>query len=163
MKIEITGNPGTGNTFVDNHYTYIDNNFPNATTVNQYYSTAPPPPQDSNQILDDILTYVLKLEPIVSPSWKEKYRHLWQRIFAVPEVSPHLFTVGNQKHTHFNRQLVTNIIHILTSVGVFADRHPAHQVNYLEGPAKNSVVKTLGFDPDNKDITHAVQALIKTL
>lgn len=37
MKIEITGNPGTGNTFSEVHIGYVNNYNPNATTVVQNY------------------------------------------------------------------------------------------------------------------------------
>ena len=40
MKLDITGNPGTGNTFSETHIDYVENYNPNAQTViNNNYGT----------------------------------------------------------------------------------------------------------------------------
>ena len=120
MKIEITGNPGTGNTFSEVHIGYVNNYNPNATTVVQnYYDGKQPasgnPPREvaesnqhnaksqplseeqRSQLRKQIKDYVNQLSPnYVTADWRDRYDQLWDAIIDLPEVSAKIYDHGHQ-------------------------------------------------------------------
>lgn len=80
MDINITGNPGTGNTFQEIHIDTVQNYNPNATTViNNNYGDKQKPAPATEKVLQDaereqrkaeIMDYVAKLKNYVAKDWK---------------------------------------------------------------------------------------------
>ena len=121
MDINITGNPGTGNTFQEIHIGTVQNYNPNATIViNNNYGDKQKPVSPSDKAMGDaekeqckaeIMDYVAHLKPYISKEWKNRYETLWRSILAIPEVDAVVYKPGKQKNTTFNRNLIANIIY----------------------------------------------------
>lgn len=169
MKIEIDGNPGTGNTFTEIHIGQVQNYNPAATTVvNNYYgdgntsegtsqSEEPATPVrsakpsqsdiDTRPIHDEILRYVSKVRPMLSDEYKAGFQDLWTDILAIPEVDAEVYIPGKQQGTNFNRNLVANILHQLGDHGFFGQYNAAAMARHLEGDSDHSVRNALGTSP----------------
>lgn len=171
MDINITGNPGTGNTFQEIHIGSVQNYNPNATTVINYnYGDQPKPASAATDTLSDadreqrkaeILAYVGRLKDRVSRDWKNRYETLWHRILSLPEVEAAVYEPGKQKNTTFNRNLVANIIYIMCSHGVFDKTTATELTIALEGDKERSVRAKLGEQPDDKALCQAVEAVLQ--
>ena len=121
MDINITGNPGTGNTFQEIHIDTVQNYNPNATTViNNNYGDKQKPAPATEKVLQDaereqrkaeIMDYVAKLKNYVAKDWKNRYESLWKEILALPEVNAEVYEPGRQQGTTFNRNLIANILY----------------------------------------------------
>lgn len=144
MKIEIKGNPGTGNHYTEVNVKNIEANFPNVKEViinkdangNKVITTkggenpalsvgaapAPAPEQGGNINKEarrqDILHYVEKLLPLIMYDWKAKYMDLWADILNIPEVDAMIYKRGHQQNTSFNRK---EVLHIICYLGKHAD------------------------------------------
>lgn len=171
MKIDITGNPGTGNTFQEFNIQHVDNFNPNATTViNNYNNGIKQTSQESDRqdivekdtapIKAEILNYVSKLKPYLADEWKNKYDQLWDHILSVPQVAEKVYTIGKQQGTNFNRKLVAHIIYIIGHEGVFKDYKASQFAESLEGDKEHSVRGDLGNGPDDT-ISSKVKRLLK--
>ncbi len=171
MKIDITGNPGTGNTFQEYHIQHIDNFNPNATTViNNYNSEVKQtnkeldhrgvPEKDTEPIKVEILKYVSKLKPCLADKWKSKYDKVWNNILNLPSVTEKVFEPGKQQGTNFNRNLVAHIIYYMGQEGVFTDYNASQFADKLEGNKEHSIRSALGKAPDEK-IQSEVKRLLK--
>lgn len=171
MKIEITGDPGTGNTFQEYNIQHIDNFNPNATTVNNTYingvkqtpqeSTCQNVPEkDTAPIKAEILNYVSKLKPYLTDVWKSKYDKLWNNILRIPAVDKEVYKPGKQQGTNFNRNLVAHIIYYIGQQGVFTDKTATHIAEKLEGNSEHPVRGALRIAPDEK-IQSEVKRLLK--
>ena len=169
MKVEIDGNPGTGNTFTEVHIGHVQNYNPAATTVvNNYYgegnssgsasqsgdpacparSTKPSQSDiDTRPIHDEILRYVSKVRPLLSDEYKAGFQDLWTDILAIPEVDAEVYTPGKQQGTNFNRNLVASILHLLGEHGFFCQYNAAAMARQLEGDSDHSVRSALGTSP----------------
>lgn len=172
MDINITGDPGSGNTFQEIHINTVQNYNPNATTVINYngcekQKTAPA----TDKILQDaereqrkaeIMEYVLRLTKYVAKDWKNRYESTWQKILAIPEVDEQVYAPGKQQGTTFNRNLVAHIIYIMCNAEVFTTKNATHLAIALEGDKDHSVRNQLGTSPDCKDIMDKVNALLKS-
>lgn len=170
MDINITGNPGTGNTFQEIHIGTVQNYNPNATTViNNNYGekpkTAPPavkPQQDAEkeQRKAEILEYVAKLGKYVAKDWRNRYETLWKEILALPEVDAVVYDPGKQQGTTFNRNLLARIIYIMCNEKVVTENNASHLTYALEGDAEHSVRAQLRMYPADSDIRQKVLGLI---
>lgn len=142
MKIEIEGNPGTGNTFIEK----VENLNPSATTViTKHYhfgegvigSKFQEPsddddlePENSNQksvasrkaakelvdtnvVREEILTWISKVRPLLDDAWKAKFPKIWEDILDMQEVKDKVYDWGNQKKTNFNQYLLGNILYYI--------------------------------------------------
>ncbi|MBR1682033.1 MAG: hypothetical protein IJ700_01510 [Bacteroidaceae bacterium] len=166
MKIEIDGNPGTGNTFTEVHIGQVQNYNPAATTVvNNYYGevvqadaevTGKPsqvatnktvPHIDTRPIHAEILRYVSKVRPLLVGEYKSSFQGLWVNILAIPEVDAEIYNPGKQQGTNFNRNLVANILHQLGEHGYFGQYNAAALARHLEGDSDHSVRTSLGTSP----------------
>jgi len=167
MKIEIEGNPGTGNTFTEVHIGQVQNYNPAATTVvNNYYSDgtatdslskdkvastipnrSPKYPIDTRPIHVEILRYVSKVRPLLADEYKSHFHDLWTDILAIPEVDAEVYTPGKQQGTNFNRNLVANLLHQLGEHGFFGQYNAAAMARQLEGDSDHSVRSALGTSP----------------
>lgn len=169
MKIEITGNPGTGNSFTEVHINNVENYNPNAQTVinHNYGSRAKKGgdnPQNVNNIdtapiRAEILNYVSRLKPYLADDSKQGYEKLWNDILDIPEVTAQIYNPGKQQDTNFNRNLVANIIHYLGTRGAFSEYNAAQLTERLEGDKDHSVRRALGKDPDD-EIIDKIKALL---
>lgn len=169
MKIEIEGNPGTGNTFSETHIEHVENYNPNAQTViNNYYGTRARKENDRPKagketdydlIRQEILDYVSRLKRYLDNDWKQGYDKLWNDILDVPEVAEKIYDPGKQQGTNFNRNLVANIICCLSTHGAFKDYNAAQFTEALEGDKDHSVRHALGFGP-GKAISDKIQELL---
>ena len=167
MKIEIEGNPGTGNTYQEIHIGHVENYNPNATTVNNtYYGTHEKKGEDRGEevrkktslmdireippINEQILAYVSCLSGQVVDEWKGRYMKMWTEILDLDVVSASVYNPGKQQGTNFNRNLVANIIHYLARRGIYGDYrryNAAQSAIYLEGRSDHSVRMALGEFP----------------
>ena len=170
MDINITGDPGTGNTFQEIHIGTVQNYNPNATTVINYNGgekqkatpTIDKVLQDAGQEQRkaEIMEYVSRLRDNVSKEWKNRYVSTWQKILALPEVEAQVYNPGKQQNTTFNRNLVANIIYIMCKAEVFTTNNAAQLAMVLEGNKEHSVRTQLGRYPTDREIRSAVDALL---
>lgn len=172
MKIDITGNPGTGNTFNDIHIDInkVENLNPNATTVNNYYygthEDRTMNHKQKEEIIDtsvqreEILRYVYRLKEYITDDWKQCYDNLWNDILNINEVQKELYNPGKQQGTNFNRNLVANIIHYLGMRGMFKDYNAAQITTLLEGDKDHSVRRALGKEPTS-EIANRIKSVIQ--
>lgn len=169
MKVDITGNPGTGNTFQEIHIGTVQNYNPNATTViNNNYgdklksSSAPDKAlQDAEKesLRADIMAYVGRLDDYVAKDWKNRYKALWTSILALPEVDAVVYTPGRQQGTTFNRNLVASIIYIMCNKNVIAEKNAKTLTKILENDGDHAVRHQLRKEP-NKEIADKIKELI---
>lgn len=170
MDINITGNPGTGNTFQEIHIGTVQNYNPNATTViNNNYGdkpkAAPPaekPLQDAEkeQRKAEILDYVGNLRQYVAKEWKNRYEALWKEILALPEVDAVVYDPGKQKGTSFNRNLLARMIYIMCKEKVIAEDNATQLTLALEGDKDHPIRAQLKMYPEDSDIRQKVSDLI---
>ncbi len=170
MDINITGNPGTGNTFQDIHIGTVQNYNPNATTViNNNYGDKQKTTAPSGKAMGDaekeqhkveIMDYVAKVKPYVSREWKNRYETLWRSILAIPEVDAVVYEPGKQKNTTFNRNLIAHILYIMCKEGVIAEQNDTRMAIALEGDKDHSVRNQLGVPPTDREIADKVRALL---
>ena len=171
MDINITGNPGTGNTFQEIHIGTVQNYNPNATTViNNNYGEKQKAIPTTDKVLQDadreqrkaeIMEYVLRLKNYVAKEWKNRYESTWQKILAIPEVEAQVYDPGKQQNTTFNRNLVANIIYIMCNAEVFSTHNATALTIALEDNKEHSVRNQLGAYPTDKDITEKVNELLQ--
>lgn len=172
MDIKIEGNPGTGNSFHEYHINNVETFAPNATTVvNNHYGDRKPvqavPGKAEErasliQCQQEILDYVGNLKPFVAPKWKNRYESTWRSILAQPEVAAAVYEPGKQKDTTFNRNLVANIVFLMTEHGVISERNATTLTLALENDKEHSVRAQLRSKPDDRGITEAVDKLLNT-
>lgn len=173
MKIDITGNPGTGNTYQEINIGYVQNYNPNATTIiNNNYGDGTKsnsaPAQSSLSAIDkltkkqEILDYVGNLKLYVSKEYKNRYESLWQSILTIPEVDSAVYVVGKQKDTTFNRNLIANLIYIMSEQGIYGDTNATTMTIALEGDKEHSVRAQLRTKPSDKEITNKVESILKS-
>lgn len=178
MEIKIEGNPGTGNTFVENNYEYVENNFPSVKKVTiiqgadgMRHKQFPTEEQTNPGILDkngkraDILKYVEKTLPFVLYQWKDKYMTLWNDILALPDVDGIIYNRGRQQKTSFNRKEVVHIIcylgkHAHDGMGIFENYNATHIAAAFNDDAEKSTRPELGFQP-SVSIRQAIDKLLK--
>lgn len=169
MQLEIIGNPGTGNTFMEVH---IENYNPNLTTVVNNYNGVSQKPTTAIQELPDaereqrkaaILQYVAKLARYVSKDWKNRYDTLWKNILSLPEVEAEVYNPGSQKGTTFNRKLIANILYIMCTENVIKDKNATTLAEALEANKEHSVRSQLGQYPLDSDIRQKVTQLIASV
>ena len=170
MDINITGNPGTGNTFQEIHIGTVQNYNPNATTViNNNYGDKPKPAPATEKVLQDaereqrkaeIMDYVANLKNYVSKEWKNRYETLWKGILNLPEVEAEVYEPGKQHGTTFNRNLIANIIYIMCKEGVISENNATTLTIALEGDKDHPVRAQLRSYPNNKDMVRHIQDLL---
>lgn len=170
MKIEITGNPGTGNTFNETNIGYVENYNPNATTVivNHYDGKKKgQTPEEKGQeelqklsIKKDIKDYVGNLSGYVSDVWKNRYNTLWETILAHPKVSEVVYNPGKQQAT-FNRNLVANIICMMVDKGIITEDNKTTLTIALEGDKDSPVRAQLAIKVQDAEIKQAVTDVIE--
>ena len=169
MKIDITGDPGTGNTYMEIHIGSVHNFNPNLTTVNYNYNGASQKPTkviselphaERELLKVAILQYVAKLAQYVSNEWKNRYVTLWKNILAIPEVEAEVFNPGRQKGTTFNRNLIANILYIMCNDGVIVETNATKLTEELEGDKDHPVRAKLKENPVNRDITDKILSLL---
>ena len=170
MDINITGNPGTGNTFQEIHIGTVQNYNPNATTViNNNYGDKPKPAPATEKVLQDaereqrkaeIMDYVANHKNYVSKEWKNRYETLWKGILNLPEVEAEVYEPGKQHGTTFNRNLIANIIYIMCKEGVISENNATTLTIALEGDKDHPVRAQLRSYPNNKDMVRHIQDLL---
>ena len=171
MDINITGNPGTGNTFQEIHIGTVQNYNPNATTViNNNYGDKQKLVSPSDKAMGDaekeqrkaeIIDYVGNVIPYVSKEWKNRYETLWRSILAIPEVDTAVYEPGKQKNTNFNRNLIANIIYIMCKEGILTTDNAATLAQALEGDKDHSVRAQLHTEPIEKLLAKHVRDLLQ--
>ena len=172
MDIKIEGNPGTGNSFHEYHINNVETFAPNATTVvNNHYGdrkpvqAVPSKAEERASLIQrqqEILDYVGNLKPFVSPEWKNRYESTWRSILAQPEVAAAVYEPGKQKDTTFNRNLVANIVFLMTEHGVISERNATTLTLALENDKEHSVRAQLRSKPGDRELTEAVDKLLNT-
>ncbi len=186
MKIEINGNPGTGNTFTEVHIGHIENSFPNVKAVNiikdgssktttivsEGDDNSPKghplsADRDKEAKRQDILKYVGQTLPLVRYGWKDRYMNLWEDILNLPDVDAVIYRQGRQQHTSFNRKEVLHIIcylgkHADGGIGIFERNYVASNVALqLADGCEKTTRPDLGFKPE-KSIQCAIDELMNS-
>ena len=165
MTIEIKGNPGTGNTFMEIHIEYVANfhmaaipvasmnNINNNGTHARPQGVEPPvntAAHDTVLLRSEILAYINRLRSCLADEWKSSYQKIWDDILDTQVVSLSVYNPGKQRGTNFNRNLVANIIHYLNGKGAYGNSYNAARfAEFLEGDKDHSVRSALGKDPSN--------------
>ena len=172
MDVKIEGNPGAGNSYYEYHINKVETFAPNATTViNNYYSDRKPAQAtlskaEENAVLiqrqHEILDYVGSLKPFVAFEWKNRYESMWRSILALPEVAAAVYEPGKQKDTTFNRNLVANILYLMTEHGIITERNATALTLALENDKEHSVRAQLRSKPCDREVTEAVIKLLDT-
>lgn len=166
MEIKIEGNPGTGNTFIENKYEHVENNFPAVKEVtiiqgadgqrHKQLTTAVEQPvnddEDNAGKRTDILKYVEKTLPFVLFQWKDKYMTLWNDILNLPEVDRVIYHRGRQQRTSFNRKEVLHIIcylgkYVIDGYGIFEVYNATHIAAAFCDGAEKTTRPELGYTP----------------
>lgn len=186
MKLEIKGNPGTGNHYTEVNIGNIENNFPNVKEVKIIKSAdgqktthmsfgddtganenALVADKDKDAKRADILKYVGKTLPLVLYAWKDKYMNLWADILAIPAVDAIIYKKGRQQNTSFNRKEVLHIIcylgkHANGGIGLFEDKYVASDVALqLADGCEKTTRPELGFQP-SVSIRKAIDELMNS-
>lgn len=178
MEIKIEGNPGTGNTFIENKIEHIENNFPavkHVTIVKEAdgqrhkeisnEEQAEPDGDDKEGKRADILKYVERTMPFLLYQWKDKYMTLWNDILDLPEVDRVIYKRGRQQNTSFNRKEVVHIIcylgrHALNGCGIFEEYNATHIAAAFRDGTEKSTRPELGFQP-SAAIRNAIDRLLE--
>lgn len=172
MDININGNPGSGNTFIDIKIDHADTVAPNATTISNTYNITNNGPvkgsgsMSSTQADEElkkvykkkILDYVGRLKQYVSPVWEKDYDTLWLSILKLPAVDAEVYNKGHQHHTDFNRNLVAGIIKMMNG-NVLVETEASTLAVALENSQKHPVRGALGKWP-SQEIQNAVKPLL---
>ena len=167
MKIDIQGNPGTGNTFMEIHIEHVENfhtavpDNGNGSPINKDTRARHPrqpvqqrPTEDIADLRAEILEYVNRLRTFLADQWKGSYRQTWESILDIEIVSMSVYIPGKQRATNFNRSLVANIIHYLHGRGAYGDNYNAARfAEFLEGDKDHSVRGALGRDPSDEIVS----------
>ena len=144
MKLEIKGNPGTGNHYTEINIKNLEANFPAVKEVTitkdangkkvittkgneepaLSNAAVPAPASELGDNINkearrqDILKYVGNTLPLVMYEWKDKYMDLWADILNIPEVDAIIYKRGHQQNTSFNRK---EVLHIICYLGKHAN------------------------------------------
>ena len=172
MDINIKGNPGSGNTFLEIHIDHVENYNPNATTVtNNYYGTRekrhsqagiPSGDLDTTPIRKEILNYVSGIRPYLKDEWKACYMKMWEGILDLDMIAADVYKPGKQQGTNFNRSLVANIIHYLDGHHIYKEPYsPTTMVMALEGNKDHPARGPLSKDPTT-DIVSRLDRFLET-
>lgn len=171
MKVEITGNPGTGNTFQEINISSVQNYNPNATTVINYnYGDKPKATSapdktmqqaECEQLKSEIMEYVSRIKMYVADEWKNRYETIWRSVLDIPEVESLVFSPGKQKDTLFNRNLVANIIYVMCNAGFYAEANATTLTIALEDDKEHSVRRQLAKEPADERLVKHVKALLR--
>ena len=148
-------------THVTNHY-YGDQFVPKEVQRNEPSALAPENATRNLQLSKkNILEYVMRLHPShVRPEWQDKYEGLWGSILELPAVATVIYDKGRQQNTTFNRNLVANILHLMSEKKVLTtNAHATKMAEVLEGDANASVRAKLGEMPP-KEIRMAVVEVV---
>ena len=150
MEINIKGDPGTGNTFMEINIEHVENLY---TTVpvnkdNDTRARTQAAPEDVTPLRGEILGYVNRLRTFLADDWKHRYRQTWEDILDLEAVAAEVYNPGKQQKTNFNRTLVANIIHYLSGRGAYAGNYNAALfARILEGSKEHPGRSALGKDP----------------
>ena len=118
---------------------------------------------NNQQMKEEIIDYVGRLKPMVRHDWLDRYDQLWLGILDLKEVKTLVYDSGKQQGTHFNRNLVAQITHLMGNT-IFVSTNTVKMAKYLE-PSKGSdhpVRQKLGEAPD-KEVKKSVEEYIKQL
>ena len=158
MDVNLNGNPGTGNTFMEIHIQHVDNFYsiiPAKDDNGTHAETQPAesytsPTGDTAPLRNEILAYVNRLRAFLSDEWKGKYQQIWEDILDLKAMSASAYNPGKQQGTNFNRSLIANVIHYLHDLGVYGTAYNAARfAEYLEGDKDHSVRSALGKNPSS--------------
>ena len=91
-----------------------------------------------------------------------RYESTWRSILALPEVAAAVYEPGKQKDTTFNRNLVANILYLMTEHGIITERNATALTLALENDKEHSVRAQLRSKPGDREVTEAVNKLLDT-
>lgn len=118
---------------------------------------------DKGHLRGEILEYVGRLYDLYKPEWQMHYPELWNDILDIPEIDSEVYKRGRQRDTHFNRNLVANIIYYLDGHHLYRDEYRATEFTRAleKGDKDSSVRASLGMSPSSA-ICEAIRHLIET-
>lgn len=171
MDLNINGDPGEGNTYIDIKIGYAQNVNPNAKTVINYnYGNQKPDFGDDNREMPDeekaalktmILDYIAPLKAFVIEAWSNKIDALWDKIIGLKEVDAVIYKHGKQD-SPYNRNLVANIICMMRDSGIYKDDTDRAYTIALEGDYEKPVRPQLSTKP-SETIRKVIAPLLPTV
>ncbi len=151
---------------------------PAATTVNNtynYYGDVPGEDEhkktaasqdddlyDKEQVRNEIIEYAYRLHDKYKFQWQPHVKQLWSDIVQLPAVAAQIYSRGRLKGTHFDRNLVGNIINHLNRRKLFeGDYNMSEYARLLRGNDKDGQsVRGALSDPVTDDIKEAIDHLL---
>lgn len=146
----------TGST-VTNHYHYgADGQLVDTTTGEKDPAT-----MDKAHLREEILQYVGQLYEFYTRDWQLHYKELWNDILDMPVVDLKVYKCGKQRDTHFNRNLVGNIIGYLDRYNLYADVIvPGTFTHALAKDGKGKSVRDAMSEKPAPEIADAIKQLM---
>lgn len=125
----------------DNHY-HHDSSEQTARGKSQKNSDA--------QGKEAIMEYVGRLKPVVKEEYLDQYDRIWEGILELNLVKGAVYNRGKQQGTTFNRNLVANIIHQISSIVYLPTANNVQMAECLEPEkgAQHPVRQKLGESPE---------------
>ena len=148
---------------------YFENaqiNFPESGAFICFNNYQPPTEknQQSTQLHsnDAIMEYVGRLKPIVRQEFLNSYDQLWSGILELEEVKLQVYDKGKQQDTTFNRNLVAQIIHQVSSWLYVPTANTVRMAEYLEPErgAQHPVRQKLGESPE-REVRTAIESYMQ--
>lgn len=116
---------------------------------------------DKAHLREEILTYVGNLWNFYTSEWQLHYKELWNDILDMPVVDLQVYKRGNQHDTHFNRNLVGNIIGYLNRFNIYEENIvPARFTRVLAKEGKGKSVRQALSDKLKPEICEAIKLLM---
>ncbi len=113
---------------------------------------------------DAVLEYVRRLMPVVKEEYRDNYESIWTGILELDAVRVKIYDKGKQKDTTFNRNLLAQMIHQVSSVLYVPTANTVQMSEYLE-PQKgvdHPVRQKLGESPE-RTIKNAIDDYLKDI
>lgn len=113
---------------------------------------------------DAVLEYVRRLMPVVKEEYRDNYETIWTGILELEAVRVKIYDKGKQKDTTFNRNLLAQMIHQVSSVLYVPTANTVQMSEYLE-PQKgvdHPVRQKLGESPE-RTIKNAIDDYLKDI
>lgn len=118
---------------------------------------------DKAHLREEILEYVGRIYKFYTVDWQLHYLELWNDILDMPVVDLKVYNSGKQQDTHFNRNLVGEIIGYLDRYNIYSDVIvPAKFARELAKDGKGMSVRDALSDNLKPEICEAIKLLMNS-
>lgn len=147
----------TGSTVNNNYYYGADGELLGETTSKSQDDGT----LDKAHIREEIIEYVGRIYKFYTPQWQLHYIELWNDILDMPVVDLNVYRIGKQQDTHFNRNLVGNIMGYLDRYNIYTDGIvPAQFARELAKDGKGKSVRDAMSEKPDPEICDAIKQLM---